>query len=123
MGAYITPPARLAIFKRDGWRCYLCGRAVAIWLMPGRLPPDAATLDHVVPICRGGDNSDSNLKTACAGCNGMKGARTPEEFKRGLPKLTALVTSVLSTAQPGMDARQPLRVTLAELLAERRRAA
>lgn len=33
------------------------------------------TVDHIVPIARGGGHSVRNLQTLCRGCNGRKGAR------------------------------------------------
>lgn len=56
------------IFTRDGNRCVYCGRA------------DDLTLDHVVPLSRGGSNEPDNLATACRSCNSSKNAKTPEEW-------------------------------------------
>jgi 5-methylcytosine-specific restriction endonuclease McrA len=61
----------LEIFTRDGWVCHLCGdpvnRAVS------RLHPDGATIDHLVPITRGGLDEPSNVATAHWRCNRAKG--------------------------------------------------
>lgn len=38
-------------------------------------PAPATTIDHVVPLARGGDNDRSNLVPACARCNERRGAR------------------------------------------------
>ena len=49
---------RLAVFRRDSYRCRSCGR-------PGRLE-----CDHVAPIHRGGDPYElANLQTLCRGCH------------------------------------------------------
>ena len=55
---------------RDGGRCQYCGR-----------PPDwgRGTVDHVIPVSRGGRNVWDNVVLACSGCNRTKGGRTPEE--------------------------------------------
>lgn len=64
---------RYAIYVRDGHRCYLCRRLVRHDL---RVPhPLAATIDHVVPLARGGDHIEANLRTACFRCNTHKGDR------------------------------------------------
>jgi 5-methylcytosine-specific restriction endonuclease McrA len=60
--------SRKNILRRDGHRCQYCGR--------GDLP---LTVDHVIPISRGGDDTWENLVCACVWCNNRKGDRTPQE--------------------------------------------
>jgi len=60
--------SRKNILRRDGHRCQYCGR--------GDLP---LTVDHVLPLSRGGDDTWENLVCACVGCNNRKGDRTPQE--------------------------------------------
>lgn len=52
---------RFRIFKRDGYRCQLCGRSAA----------DGVTLevDHKIPRAKGGGNHPTNLWTLCFDCN------------------------------------------------------
>jgi DNA-directed RNA polymerase subunit RPC12/RpoP len=57
---------RLKVFERDEYKCYNCGR---------QLTRFTATLDHIQPISKGGDNSLDNLKTACLHCNSRRGNR------------------------------------------------
>lgn len=45
-------------------------------------PRNEVHLEHKRPICRGGDNSRSNLVLSCAACNLKKGRKTHEEFLR-----------------------------------------
>ncbi|MCD6451660.1 MAG: HNH endonuclease [Acidobacteria bacterium] len=61
---------RTNVFIRDRYRCQYCGK---------EFPASELTLDHVIPLTRGGDHSWENLVTACKGCNNRKGARTPSE--------------------------------------------
>jgi len=35
----------------------------------------ATTIDHIVPVARGGSNALSNTQAACVSCNAAKGAR------------------------------------------------
>ena len=53
--------ARFDIFKRDGFRCLICGRATK----------DGITLevDHIIPRSFGGGNEPDNLQTLCFDCN------------------------------------------------------
>ncbi len=60
--------SRKNILRRDGHRCQFCGR--------GDLP---LTVDHVIPVSRGGEDTWDNLVCACVDCNNRKGDRTPEE--------------------------------------------
>jgi 5-methylcytosine-specific restriction endonuclease McrA len=62
------------VFARDGWRCQLCGAATDKGQM-GKRHPRAPTMDHIVPLARGGDHSYRNIQCACLLCNLKKGAR------------------------------------------------
>lgn len=64
--------SRLRIYERDEWRCWLCDGAVNPEL---RWPdPRSASLDHVVPLSRGGADDESNLRLAHLDCNAARGA-------------------------------------------------
>lgn len=62
---------RLTVFERDNNTCVYCGRK--------RKSVKYLTVDHVVPVCRGGQDVLDNLVTACKPCNLHKGSRTPKE--------------------------------------------
>lgn len=71
VGAAIEQVDRRVVFQRDGYRCQLCGCETS-----GRHPaPQSPTLDHIVPLARGGDHSYANTQCACFRCNVRKGAR------------------------------------------------
>lgn len=61
---------RRRIFRRDGYRCQLCGRKVRTDVAVPH--PRAATIDHVVPLAAGGSHSNANAQTACFECNTSK---------------------------------------------------
>lgn len=42
--------------------------------------PRELTVDHIVPLARGGKSTPSNLAAACRGCNSRKHSKTAEEF-------------------------------------------
>jgi len=60
--------------------CYYCGKRVS----PGEL-----TMDHIVPIIRGGKSRKGNVVPACKECNNKKRHMLPvewEEYLEGLKK-------------------------------------
>ncbi|MBA0787310.1 hypothetical protein Gotri_027005, partial [Gossypium trilobum] len=48
---------------------------------------DNLTIDHVLPVARGGEWKWENLVTACAKCNSKKGQKTLEEANMKLIKV------------------------------------
>lgn len=61
------------IYRRDGWKCGLCARPIDSRLTYPN--PRSASLDHIVPISRGGDHVRANVQAAHLGCNLAKGNR------------------------------------------------
>ena len=66
--------SELEIFERDGWVCRLCNRPVDRSLTDRR-SPQAPTIDHIVPLARGGADIRDNVQLAHQRCNSAKGAR------------------------------------------------
>lgn len=62
---------------RPGVECHYCGK---------RITAQDATIDHVVPICRGGALGLHNIVLACRECNARKGSRSYKEFVRGISR-------------------------------------
>lgn len=60
--------SRKGIFARDNHQCQYCG-----------VDDVPLTLDHVIPLSRGGGHDWTNLVTSCVPCNNRKGNRLPEE--------------------------------------------
>ena len=50
--------------------CHYCGKKVGV---------EALTLDHVVPVARGGSSNKGNVVPACQDCNQKKKYLTPAE--------------------------------------------
>jgi hypothetical protein len=55
---------RLKVFERDSYQCKYCSK---------QLTRFSATLDHLQPVSKGGDNSYDNLITSCLHCNSRRG--------------------------------------------------
>jgi 5-methylcytosine-specific restriction endonuclease McrA len=51
--------------------CHYCGR---------RFPPEQLTMDHIVPIIRGGKTNKNNVATVCKECNNNKKYLLPMEW-------------------------------------------
>lgn len=63
------------VFIRDNWVCHLCGELIDAQL--SRTDPMGATIDHVVPLAHGGDDSLENVRAAHFSCNVRKGSSSP----------------------------------------------
>lgn len=66
--------SRKNILARDSFTCQYC------------LSSENLTIDHVLPIARGGEWTWDNLVTACFSCNSKKGQKTLEESNMRLIK-------------------------------------
>lgn len=62
---------RSKIIKRDHSTCYICKQTV---------PEKEIHLDHVIPLCRGGEHSYANIRVTCKLCNLKKHSKLPEEL-------------------------------------------
>lgn len=64
----ITPGLSYNIFKRDSFKCKICGSKES----------DGVKLhvDHIIPISKGGLSNESNLQTLCDTCNLGKSNKT-----------------------------------------------
>lgn len=82
---------RVNLFFRDDMLCQYCSK---------KLTKATATIDHVIPRCKGGQDSWENTVAACMDCNQKKGNR--------------------SLSQAGMLTKNPLkRLTLKDYLAKK----
>ena len=69
---WISQTSRLALYLRDGLACAYCGQSVECGAK--------LTLDHLKAHSKGGDNSPTNLVTACERCNKSSGNRAVNSF-------------------------------------------
>ena len=56
--------------KRAGGLCHHCG---------GKFPPKELTMDHLVPVIRGGKSTKGNVVPSCKKCNSERSYRLPFE--------------------------------------------
>jgi|SRR3990172_942592 len=64
--------------KRAEGICYFCKRS---------FPPKELTMDHIVPLIRGGRSTKGNLVPACKECNNRKKHMLPLEWEEYLEAL------------------------------------
>ena len=63
----LTLKLRYQIFKRDNFRCALCGATSE---------ETKLEIDHIIPVSKGGKTIKSNLRTLCFNCNRGKGSES-----------------------------------------------
>jgi len=59
------------------------------WYCLKVFPPDELTMDHLIPLARGGSSTKDNLVPSCKDCNTKKQSMMPiewEEYKNRLKK-------------------------------------
>lgn len=59
--------SKAGVLRRDGYRCAY------------NTKHDATTVDHILPVSRGGKNTWDNTVAACQPCNAKKDNKTPKE--------------------------------------------
>lgn len=70
---------RTFIYNKNKGKCAICGRFV---------PFDEFTVDHIIPLSKGGTNELKNLQCTCKLCNLIKQDILPEDL---MDKLTEIV--------------------------------
>lgn len=67
------------IFERDNWTCQICGRKINKRL---KWPnPLSKSIDHIVPLSKGGDDSPMNVQATHLRCNLGKNATNKGQLR------------------------------------------
>ena len=68
-----------SIFIRDGWVCQICGKPVN----PDEKYPSSVSpsIDHIVPLSRGGSHTFENVQLTHLKCNKQKFTKTLAEYR------------------------------------------
>lgn len=72
--------------RRSQWWKNLRGRGQCHYCKV-RVPPKQLTMDHIVPVIRGGQSTRSNLVASCKDCNNKKKYMLPIEWQEYLDSL------------------------------------
>lgn len=95
------------LLRRDRHTCAYCG---------GVFGDELLQCEHIVPQSRGGATSWTNLVAACAGCNGYKADRLPEEAGMRLLYLPYVPSRYESFLLDGRNVRADVHEWLAKRL-------
>lgn len=68
------------VYEQGNGICALCGRPIS---------KERFTIDHILPLNRGGSNELSNLQISCEFCNKLKGDSKNEEYVKGATTILA----------------------------------
>lgn len=69
----------LVQIRGDHKRCILCGSV------------ETLTIDHLIPLSRGGKNDITNYIILCGPCNSMKSDQTIDELLKRVEKMTNIL--------------------------------
>lgn len=73
LAAFVENVSRATLMDRDSWMCGICGGLID---HEAKAPePLSPSIDHIVPLARGGQHSYANTQAAHLGCNVRKGAK------------------------------------------------
>lgn len=74
--------SRNALKKNFGTKCYYCKKEMDFSVGVGRkFNKGMATIEHLIPLARGGEHTWKNTVLACRQCNISKNVKTIEEFE------------------------------------------
>ena len=68
------------VYEKTKGKCALCGKFVRF---------DLFTIDHIIPLAKGGTNDIENLQCTCKHCNAMKQDLSEKEFLDKMIKILA----------------------------------
>jgi len=76
------------IYKKSDGVCWYCGKKIEADF----------TIDHVIPISRGGTDTLENLVPCCKSCNSGKRNKSIEEFRRFYQNKMGMIFTKAQTA-------------------------
>ena len=72
------PAERKVIYAKSKGRCVLCGRFMGV---------DEFTVDHIIPLSKGGTNDLDNMQATCRVCNSIKQDILPRDFMEKISEI------------------------------------
>lgn len=72
---------RRQVYNRQNGKCSMCGDKISYLNF---------TVDHIIPISKGGSNTLDNMEAMCEVCNQMKRDHMKNDFLRHIEKIYKL---------------------------------
>lgn len=72
---------REKVFEKSNGKCAICGMPLSL---NHHSEYNYATIDHIIPLDKGGKNEISNYQATCVKCNQIKANIMPEMFKNNV---------------------------------------
>jgi hypothetical protein len=73
--AFVEVVVPREVYERDNWTCHICDLRINKATSNVWPRPTSPTIDHVIPLAKGGEHSYANCKAAHLRCNTRKGTR------------------------------------------------
>lgn len=73
--------------RRSQWWKNRLGKGNCHWC-GGKFAPDELSMDHIVPVIRGGKSTRGNVVAACKECNNRKKHMLPIEWEEYLARMS-----------------------------------
>jgi 5-methylcytosine-specific restriction endonuclease McrA len=102
---------REALWRAGRRECHYCGLALTL----ARGLPESMTLDHKVPLSKGGPNHPRNYDPTCEPCNAAKGSMLEHEYRLALSR--GVVFPIVGEKEEAK--RAAFKVAMANARAER----
>lgn len=69
---------RQTIYHNSACTCQICGKSITF---------EEFTIDHIIPLAKGGTNDMSNLQSSCFRCNRIKADILPDDFNETIQNI------------------------------------
>ena len=78
-----TKQKRMEVYKKYNKKCSYCGADLLFNCETGLLlKKKNMTIDHIIPLKKGGSNGFNNIRLSCSSCNQWKSGNTTEHFRK-----------------------------------------
>lgn len=97
---FIPKAIKEEVYRRSGGTCEICGKPISRFQY---------SIDHIIPLSRGGTNNIDNLRAVHPSCNKLKGNFTDTEMKK-------VVTNVYENISSEIPSQSSPRISSADLV-------